>query len=134
MKKITIILFLITSTNIFSQNIIRYESDFTMKFTIDPNNESPDGGSIDGVIKNNVNIIHNTLEQTLEINQFENGKNLLFYKNLRFKGTFFSKNEKYKSYYAIDNDANKYFISFAKTFIKIDHRAKFKGYGFHLKN
>ena len=38
--------------------------------------ESSDGGSIEDTIKMDVDIIHNTLEKTVEVELSENGKNL----------------------------------------------------------
>ncbi len=133
MKKITIILIFIISNNIFSQTIIRYKSDFTVKYKV-ALDESRDGGNIEDTIKMDVEIIHNTLEKTVEVELSENRKKLFFFKKVNFKETFYNGSEKYNSYNAEDNEGNKYYISFNKSYIKIDHRAKYTGFGFKLKN
>ena len=133
MKKITLILLLINSYNIFSQTIIRYKSDYTIKFKIAPD-ESIDSGSIEDTIKMDVDIIYNSLEKTVQVQFSENGKKLFFFKDVNYKETFYSKSQKYDSYNARDTEGNKYFISFSKTLIKIDHRLKFTGFGFKLIN
>ena len=133
MKKITIILLLISSTNIFSQRIIRYKSDYTIKYKV-AQDEIRDGGSIEDTIKMDVDIIHNTLEKTVEVELSENGKKLFFFKNVKYKETFYTENQKYTAYKAEDKQGSKYFISFNKIVIKIDHRSKYTGFGFRLKN
>lgn len=130
-KLILIIMIFQFSFISYSQNIIRYESDYAISGTIDKD-ESPDGGSIEDIIKSNVMIIYDTNKSTIEIKLSDYDKRIYFFTNVIYNQTFTNNGNKYVSYTAYKDDVP-YFISFGKDLIKVDNRVKYKSIAFHLK-
>ena len=134
MKGIKIILTIIIlqfSLSSYSQTIKRYESDYSIKVTVDKD-ESPDGGSLEDIMKANVSIIYDTSSSTIEIKLSDHNKRIYFSKNVKYSQTFTNNGNKYVAYTA-NEDGVPYFISFGKDLIKVDNRVKYKSIAFHLK-
>lgn len=134
MKKINIVLTIIVllfSLSSYSQVIKQYESDYSIKLTLDKD-ESPDSGSVDDIMKANVSIVHNTINSTIEIKLTDHNHRIYFFKNVKYSQTFTNNGNKYIAYTA-DENGTPYFISFGKDFIKLDNRVKYKSIAFHLK-
>ncbi|WP_321516606.1 hypothetical protein [Marinifilum fragile] len=126
----TAILILI-AINISAQNIRRYASDYAIKFTISED-EKRDGGAVKDIMKEEVLILHNKQNSTIEIKFVEQDLRIFFFKNVKFYQKFTEKGDVYNSYTA-NIDGDPYFISFGKNMIKVDNRKKYKGFAFHLK-
>ncbi len=134
MKGIKIILTIIIlqfSLSSYSQTIKRYESDYSIKVTVDKD-ESPDGGSVEDIMQANVSIIYDTSNSTIEIKLSDHNKRIYFFKNVKYNQTFTNNGNKYVAYTA-NEDGIPYFISFGKDLIKVDNRVKYKSIAFHLK-
>lgn len=128
---ITIIILQI-SFNSYTQTIKRYESDFAVKAIIDKD-ESLNSGTIEDIIKLNVEIIFNTLKSTIEIKLSDHDARSYFFKDVKYNQTYFTEDgNKYVAYTA-NEDGVPYFISFNKDIIKVDNRMKFKTVAFHIK-
>src|SRR5271157_4703004 len=109
MKIIKIILTIIIlnfSLDIYSQAIRRYESDYSMKVTIDKD-ESADGGSVQDVMQVNTSIIYNITNSTIEVILTDQNKRIYFLKNVKYDQTFTNKGNKYVAYTA-DEDGVPY--------------------------
>lgn len=122
---------LLLVVNSYSQDIKRYESDYSIKVTVDKN-ESPEGGSVDDIMRANVSIIHNTANSTIEIKLADHDRRIYFFNNVKYNQTFTNDGNKYVAYTATEN-GTPYFISFGKEIIKVDNRVKYKSIAFHLK-
>jgi hypothetical protein len=134
MKAVKIILTIIIlqlSTSSYSQTIKRYQSDYSMKVTIDKD-ESADGGSLDDIMRANISIAHNISNSTIEIKLSDHDKRIYFFKDVKYNQTFTNNGNKYVAYTA-NKEESPYFISFGKDLIKIDDRIKYKSIAFHLK-
>src|SRR5450759_1112179 len=102
MKKIKITLTIIIlqlSMNSYSQTIKYYESDYSIKVTLDKD-ESVDGGSVDDIMRTNTSIIHNTSNSTVEIKLSDHDKRIFFFKDVKYSQTFTNNGNKYVAYTA----------------------------------
>ena len=119
------------SFNGYSQSVKRYESDYSIKVTVDKN-ESRDGGAVEDIMQANVSIVYDTSSSTIEIKLSDHNRRIYFFKNVKYSETFTNNENKYVAYTATE-DGVPYFISFGKDLIKVDNRVKYKSIAFHLK-
>ncbi len=135
MKKVKFVLIVIIlqfTLGSYSQDIKRYESDYSIKMTIDKDDESRDGGKLEDIARIPVSIIFDMANSTVEVKLSEENKRLYFFTSVKYNQTFTSKGKEYVAYTAY-KDGNPYFISFSDDLIKIDNRLKYKTLAFHLK-
>ncbi|MCG8750503.1 hypothetical protein [Tenacibaculum finnmarkense] len=115
----------------YSQTIRKFQSDYSVKVTISEN-ESLDGGKVDGIIKKDINITYDIDNQTVELKTVAENETILFLKNVKYNQKLIDKGKKYVAYTAADQNGKPFFITFSKDMIKIDNRMRFKSMGFHL--
>jgi hypothetical protein len=114
----------------YSQTIRNFKSDYSIKITQNED-ESLDAGKVDGVVKENINIIYDVDNYTVELKIIESNETILFLKNVKYSQSLIDNGKKYVAYTA-DKNGKPFFITFSKDMIKIDNRLRFKTMAFHL--
>src|SRR5690606_37116415 len=108
----------------YSQTIKHYKSDYCIKVTTDIS-QSPDKGSVNGIRKDNVSIIHNTTNSTIEFKFTDDNKRIFFFRDVKYRETFTNNGNKYIAYSGNEKGVQ-YFISFGNNLIKVDNRENYK--------